>query len=118
MKFLTTMAVVALACTATQAKAQDRAGPAALGALSGAVVLGPVGLVAGAVIGYTAGPSIGRAWKIERGQPRHRAQAKARPARTARASTPKARGAQPEAGVVTPMPKGPGTGGPPPQGLE
>ena len=43
-----------------EAKAQGRAGDAALGALSGAVVLGPVGAVAGAFIGYAAGPSIAR----------------------------------------------------------
>src|ERR1700737_4743776 len=33
-----------------QARAQERAGSAALGAVSGAVVLGPVGAVAGALI--------------------------------------------------------------------
>ncbi|MBU6458677.1 MAG: hypothetical protein KGK16_18520 [Bradyrhizobium sp.] len=38
--------------------AQERGGDAALGALSGALVLGPVGAVAGAIVGYTAGPSI------------------------------------------------------------
>src|ERR1700761_1376369 len=42
----------------TAAVAGDRPGDAALGALSGAVVLGPIGAVAGAVVGYTAGPSI------------------------------------------------------------
>jgi hypothetical protein len=47
-----------------QAKAQERAGSAALGAVSGAVVLGPVGAVAGAFIGYAAGPSIARSWGI------------------------------------------------------
>src|SRR6201998_3143106 len=45
-----------------EAKAQQRAGDAALGAVSGAVVLGPVGAVAGAVIGYTAGPSVAHSW--------------------------------------------------------
>ena len=40
----------------SSAMAQERVGDAALGALSGAVVLGPIGAVAGAVIGYTAGP--------------------------------------------------------------
>jgi hypothetical protein len=40
------------------AVAGDRPGDAALGALSGAVVLGPIGAVAGAVVGYSAGPSI------------------------------------------------------------
>ena len=38
----------------------QRAGDAALGAVAGAVVLGPVGAVAGAFVGYTAGPSISR----------------------------------------------------------
>src|SRR3954467_11138595 len=36
--------------------AQERVGDAALGAVSGALVLGPVGAVAGAVVGFTAGP--------------------------------------------------------------
>jgi hypothetical protein len=36
----------------------NRGGDAALGALSGAVVFGPIGAVAGAVVGYSAGPSI------------------------------------------------------------
>ncbi len=50
--------------------AQERAGDAVLGALSGAVVLGPVGAVAGAVVGYTAGPSISRSWRLRRSEPR------------------------------------------------
>ena len=48
---------LSLALMSSSAMAQERAGDAALGALSGAVVLGPIGAVAGAVIGYTAGPS-------------------------------------------------------------
>jgi hypothetical protein len=55
------------------ARAQERAGSAALGAVSGAVVLGPVGAVAGAFIGYTAGPSIARSWGMQRSSPRSRA---------------------------------------------
>jgi predicted lipid-binding transport protein (Tim44 family) len=52
---------------ATQASADEhRGGDAALGALSGAVVLGPIGAVAGAVVGYTAGPSIAHAWGFRR----------------------------------------------------
>jgi predicted lipid-binding transport protein (Tim44 family) len=43
----------------------QRAGDAALGALAGAVVLGPVGAVAGAFVGYSAGPSISRSWGLE-----------------------------------------------------
>jgi hypothetical protein len=46
--------------------AQERAGNAALGALSGAVVLGPVGALAGAVVGYIAGPSIAQSWGLRR----------------------------------------------------
>jgi hypothetical protein len=57
-------AVAMLACVPVSAVAQERAGDAALGAVSGAVVLGPVGAVAGALIGYTAGPSIARSWGI------------------------------------------------------
>lgn len=61
-----------------QAEAGERAGDAALGALSGAVVLGPVGAVAGAFIGYSAGPSIARSWGIRRS-----ASSSPRPRRTA-----------------------------------
>jgi hypothetical protein len=46
------------------ASAQERAGSAALGAVSGAVVLGPVGAVAGAFIGYAAGPAIAHSWGV------------------------------------------------------
>ena len=58
-------AIVLLAGVPASAAAQERAGSAALGAVSGAVVLGPVGAVAGAVIGYTAGPSIARSWGVK-----------------------------------------------------
>ena len=51
-------AVIAIWCVPSATLAGERVGDAALGALSGAVVLGPIGAVAGAVIGYTAGPSI------------------------------------------------------------
>jgi hypothetical protein len=40
------------------ASAGERLTDGALGGLAGAVVFGPVGLVAGGVIGYTAGPHI------------------------------------------------------------
>ncbi|MDE2332600.1 MAG: hypothetical protein KGK16_17705, partial [Bradyrhizobium sp.] len=53
-----TLAVVLLAMAPSATMAQERGGDAALGALSGALVLGPVGAVAGAIVGYTAGPSI------------------------------------------------------------
>ncbi|MFT4117802.1 hypothetical protein [Bradyrhizobium sp.] len=58
------VAIVMFASVPASAFAQERAGAAALGAVSGAVVLGPIGAVAGAVVGYTAGPSIARSWGI------------------------------------------------------
>ena len=66
MKKTIASAVLSLALMSSAAMAQERAGDAALGALSGAVVLGPIGAVAGAVIGYTAGPSISNSWGISR----------------------------------------------------
>ncbi|GMO11144.1 hypothetical protein [Bradyrhizobium sp. TM233] len=83
-------AVAMLACVPVSAVAQERAGDAALGAVSGAVVLGPVGAVAGALIGYTAGPSIARSWGVRGSrsaghrQPR-RAAATSGPSRTRQA---------------------------------
>ena len=64
MKKIIAIAVIATALSPLGAVAQERAGDAALGALSGAVVLGPVGAVAGAVIGYTAGPAIAGSWGL------------------------------------------------------
>jgi hypothetical protein len=55
-----------LALSTSAAMAEERAGDAALGALSGAVVLGPIGAVAGAFVGYAAGPSIARSWGLRR----------------------------------------------------
>ena len=71
-------AAMILLLAPSAALAQHRGGDAALGALSGAVVLGPVGAVAGAVIGYTAGPAIARSWGFNRSSgppPRQRRQA-------------------------------------------
>jgi hypothetical protein len=56
--------ITALPFASTSAIAGERTGDAALGALSGAVVLGPVGAVAGAVVGYTTGPHIAHAWGL------------------------------------------------------
>jgi len=65
----------ALSLVASAASAQERATSAALGAVSGAVVLGPVGAVAGALIGYTAGPAIASSWGVRgRSAPPHRSQ--------------------------------------------
>jgi len=81
-----TAAAMILLLAPSVAFAQHRAGDAALGAVSGAVVLGPVGAVAGAFIGYSAGPSIARSWGLDRSRPsRNRKQASKDDARAARA---------------------------------
>jgi hypothetical protein len=54
--------VIAGSLFSFEASAQERAGSAALGAVSGAIVLGPIGAVAGAFIGYSAGPAIAHSW--------------------------------------------------------
>src|SRR5438034_11607188 len=85
---------------APSAALAQRAGDAALGAVAGAVGLGPVGAVAGAFVGYTAGPSISRSWGLEGSRSsRHRRQASRDGVRGARAeavgSTPAANPAGP-----------------------
>jgi len=66
MKKTIAIAALSLALMSSAATAQERTGDAALGALSGAVVLGPIGAVAGAIVGYSAGPSIASAWGLRR----------------------------------------------------
>ena len=73
MKKILIAALIAGSFISVEARAQGRAGDAALGAVSGAVVLGPVGAVAGAFIGYTAGPSIAHSWGLGRSASRSRA---------------------------------------------
>jgi hypothetical protein len=52
-------ALAALCFAATPGHASDRAASIAVGAVAGAVVLGPVGAIGGAAIGYLIGPSTG-----------------------------------------------------------
>jgi len=52
------LCVAVLTLLPMAAAAHERAGNAVLGALAGAVVFGPVGAVAGAAVGYTAGHGI------------------------------------------------------------
>ena len=87
MKKLFVAALIAATFLSFEAKAQERAGSAALGALSGAVVLGPVGAVAGAFIGYSAGPAIAHSWGVghSRSRVRRTAQANVGPERQAAA---------------------------------
>jgi hypothetical protein len=77
MKKVLAIAAVALAFAPISVGAQERVGHAALGAASGAILLGPVGAVAGGVIGDTAGPTI--AHSLRRSEPRRRAQSARRP---------------------------------------
>ena len=44
----------------------DRAVEGVLGGAAGGLLLGPIGLVAGAVTGYTAGPAISHSWGLDR----------------------------------------------------
>ena len=94
MKKLLVAAVIAGSFFSFEARAQQRAGSAALGAVSGAVVLGPVGAVAGAFIGYAAGPAIARSWGAGHSASRLRARG------TAQASS----GTQEAAVRATPLP--------------
>jgi hypothetical protein len=99
MKKLFVALVVACSFISAEASAQGRAGDAAIGAVSGAVVLGPVGAVAGAVIGFTAGPSISRAWGVGRSDSRSRTR-RAAPSRLAARET----GTQEQAAAKTTAP--------------
>ena len=102
MKWKIAFSILALSL-ATQASADEhRGGDAALGALSGAVVLGPIGAVAGAVVGYTAGPSIAHAWGFRRSSSAH---PRARPARQEAQISPAQVTPAPATVPATPQPR-------------
>jgi len=104
MKRLVLASAVFLTFAPAVALAQGRGGDAALGALSGAVVFGPVGLVAGAVVGYTAGPSIARSWGFRRSgskkPSRDKSQAGMSPSRVSQ-NTPAMAGSPEQTGTAT-----------------
>jgi len=79
MKQFLAAVVMAVSLAPLGALAQERVGDAALGGLSGAIVLGPVGAVAGIVVGYAAGPAISRSWGLRRSASRYQGQAAKRP---------------------------------------
>src|SRR5256714_15500459 len=110
MKTLLVAALIAGSLISFEAKAQERAGDAALGAVSGAVVLGPIGAVAGAFIGYSAGPSIARSWGLDRSRSsRVRRQASKDSVRAARAEVSDSGGSNPP--LPAPTKARPGTTG-------
>jgi len=115
-------ATLSLALLSSAAVAQERTGDAALGALSGALVLGPVGAVAGAIVGYTAGPSIASAWGVRRSSPPPRRSAAAESNPSYRSSAPprEAYAGVPAATAPPPLPSVPTSGSslPPVQTLE
>src|SRR3954471_13710768 len=82
---LTSTVMTSTLMTSAARADEHRGGDAALGALSGAVVFGPVGAVAGAVGGYNAGPSIARSWGFRRSRTA-RAQQVRRPVRDSQAA--------------------------------
>ena len=57
---------LALMLVPVRANAQERLVDGAGGALAGVLVAGPVGLIAGGVIGYAAGPNIARGMGLKR----------------------------------------------------
>ena len=121
MKQFLAVVVMAVALAPSGALAQERVGDAALGGLSGAIVLGPVGAVAGVVVGYAAGPSISRSWGLKRSEARYQDRAPKRPAAASSNSVPLKQIAAQSASAV---PSGPAPtpkrtwNSPPVQGLE
>jgi hypothetical protein len=119
MKQFLAVVAVAVSLAPLGALAQERLGDAALGGLSGAIVLGPVGAVAGVVVGYAAGPAISRSWGLKRPEAQNRP-----PKRPAAASSNSATLKQVAAQSVSAVPSGPAPArkrtwnSPPVQGFE
>lgn len=79
---LAVLLAAGLSVSSSPVRADESLGNAALGAISGAVVLGPIGAVAGAAVGYTAGKSIARGMGFKQ-SPKSRRKS-ARPAKAVR----------------------------------
>jgi uncharacterized membrane protein YdjX (TVP38/TMEM64 family) len=72
MKLAVIMLIAAAALVPAGLVAQERVGNAAIGAVAGGVVFGPLGAAAGAAVGYTAGRGIARDWGLHRTRPARR----------------------------------------------
>jgi hypothetical protein len=89
MRKLIVLAAIAGSLTSVPANAQERAGHAVAGVVAGAIILGPVGAVAGGLIGYTAGPEMSRGLAGEQPRARSKVRRSARSANdTKRATAP------------------------------
>jgi hypothetical protein len=97
MRYKIASVVLAVALMPSAAMAGERAGDAALGAVSGALVLGPIGAVGGAAIGYTAGPSISHSWGLHRSNSRRQVRRAARDSRPVPNQSPSKDHAAPQA---------------------
>ena|SRR5690349_11027883 len=122
MKKIIVLAAATLSLMSSHAMADEhRGGDAALGALAGAVVLGPVGAVAGAAVGFVAGPSIAHSWGFRRSDPAARRvrHTQVPPAQQASVNQPAQPARQPPAAakVATPGPRA-ASSAPPVQTLE
>jgi len=98
-----TLVLLGLLLMPSVALAEERATDAALGAVSGAVVLGPIGAVAGALVGFTAGPSISHSWGLHRSG--HQGQSRRTANQTTNQDAHASADAQPATGSQTPRPQ-------------
>jgi len=97
MRYKIASVALAVALMPSAAMAGERAGDAALGAVSGAFVFVPIVAVGGAVIGYTAGPSISHAWGLHRSNARRQVRRAARDSRPVPNQSPSKDQAAPQA---------------------
>ena len=123
MKKTIAFGALALSLISSVALADERRGSdAALGALSGAVVFGPVGAVAGAVVGFTAGPSIAHSWGFRRSSTVHQGRRSARQeasvAPVDSQPVPNRQPGPPQTAQAPPSPPKSASTAPPVQGLE
>jgi hypothetical protein len=115
------LVALALSPASSVAIAGERHGDAALGALSGALVFGPIGAVTGAFVGYSAGPSISHSLGFRRSTAGHWTSTR-REGRASAVDRRFASGNQPVVQTVAPAPPPAATKAtstaPPVQGLE
>jgi hypothetical protein len=106
MKRSVAILILGMSLVSSAAVAAERTTDAALGAVSGAVVLGPIGAVAGALVGYTAGPAISHSWGMRHsGASRRARRSRERNARASMSSSETAPAVQASAPPASPAPQ-------------